>query len=86
MPLRPETYVVSRQQLNENDLDLIACEEAAGTGIPAIAKIYIIRVGSHELVAVLFTLDAAKLAIAERMEFVEGGLRLSSDDMVEWDS
>jgi hypothetical protein len=85
LPLRSQPYVVSRQKLNKNNFNLIAGEKASRTGIPAIAEIDVVRVRSYELVVVFFAFQTAKVAVPERVEFLEGGLRLFPEDVVGWD-
>lgn len=48
-----ETHVVLQQHSRQNHLDLITGEEAAGTGILAVAEVQVVGIRGGELMAIV---------------------------------
>lgn len=70
-PARAERNIMPLYQLNQQDFDRVACEEAAGTGMQAVAEREAPGRCGDELVFVFFAGEGAQLGVAEGVEFVE---------------
>ena len=49
LPRILEFDIILHQQLNYDQLDLVACEKTTGTGVPAISKCHTLQIASRPL-------------------------------------